>query len=338
MFAKLRDFFKFFSKRSVLLAVLISVATVFFIHSATKQFKTVTVNADGKTFTVTTPAKSAVTLLSRNGIVLGQGDEVEPLFLEEGVTVSVKRAFPLEITLGTDSFTVYTVPKPLSEVFEYEGITLGEHDVVSPSPDTVVNSGTKVIVTRIQVNEERTAEEIPFNRKFRANSSMKRNSSNIVTAGENGIREAVYRVTITNGTETSRELVAENVIKKPVTEVVEYGAEETTALTEKATPETVSVLASCEYIDCKAYSYILHGATATGIGTRRGVIAVDPKVIPLGTRVYVQSLDGKADYGYAVAGDTGGMIKGNTIDMWVPTYAEAAQNGVRKMRVYILPE
>ena len=72
--------------------------------------------------------------------------------------------------------------------------------------------------------------------------------------------------------------------------------------------------------------------------TQRGIIAVDPKVIPLGTRVYVQSLDGKPDYGYALAADTGGNIKGNTIDMWVPTYAEAAQNGVRRMRVYILPQ
>ena len=197
---------------------------------------------------------------------------------------------------------------------------------------------TEVVITRVSINEITVSEDIPYTRKFRANSSMNRNDSKILTPGENGNCKRVYRVTVTNGVETARELISEAVTKEPVTEIIEYGAHPDAPLTSNATSDTVAAIANCSYIDCKAYSYIIHGATATGIGTKRGVIAVDPRVIPLGTKVYVQSLDGKPDYGFAVAGDTGGSIKGNIIDMWVPTYAEAAQNGVRKMRVYILPQ
>ena len=69
-----------------------------------------------------------------------------------------------------------------------------------------------------------------------------------------------------------------------------------------------------------------------------GVIAVDPKVIPLGSRVYIESSDGGKSwvYGFAVAADTGGAIKGNKIDLCYNTRAECLQFGRRSATVYIL--
>jgi len=69
---------------------------------------------------------------------------------------------------------------------------------------------------------------------------------------------------------------------------------------------------------------------------QRGVVAVDPKVIPLGTKLYIESPDGSYVYGCAVAGDTGGAIKGNRIDLFMDTYSECMQFGRRTMNVYIL--
>ncbi len=66
-------------------------------------------------------------------------------------------------------------------------------------------------------------------------------------------------------------------------------------------------------------AYTLRGTTATGIPAGPGVVAVDPSVIPLGTRMTIPG------YGEGVAADTGGAIKGNRIDVWVATEAEAAQ-------------
>ena len=78
------------------------------------------------------------------------------------------------------------------------------------------------------------------------------------------------------------------------------------------------------------------GQTASGIPLERGVVAVDPRVIPLGTRLYIEAVDGSWTYGYAVAGDTGGAIKGNKVDLFMDTNAECIRFGRRQCKVYVL--
>lgn len=73
------------------------------------------------------------------------------------------------------------------------------------------------------------------------------------------------------------------------------------------------------------------GITALGTKVRRGVVAVDPLVIPLGSEVYIPG------YGWARAEDTGGAIKGHRVDLFFPTREEALRWGVRKVRVLVRP-
>ena len=74
------------------------------------------------------------------------------------------------------------------------------------------------------------------------------------------------------------------------------------------------------------------GQTATGVKPQVGVVAVDPKVIPLGTKLYI---DG---YGQAIAGDTGGAIKGKKIDLFMNSREECMDFGKRKIKVYRIKE
>ena len=67
-----------------------------------------------------------------------------------------------------------------------------------------------------------------------------------------------------------------------------------------------------------------------------GAVAVDPKVIPLGTRLYIEAPDGSWTYGKAIAADTGGSIKGNKVDLYMESYDEAIRFGRRPAKVYIL--
>ncbi|MBW8350077.1 LysM peptidoglycan-binding domain-containing protein [Bacillus sp. IITD106] len=115
-------------------------------------------------------------------------------------------------------------------------------------------------------------------------------------------------------------------IAKPVTAPKKAAAKKTAsspaykAMTVKATAYTAS---------CKGCS----GITATGINLKKNqnakVISVDPKVIPLGTKVWVEG------YGEAIAGDTGGAMKGNKIDIHLPTKAKALQWGVRTVNIKV---
>ncbi len=81
---------------------------------------------------------------------------------------------------------------------------------------------------------------------------------------------------------------------------------------------------------CGSTAYCLYGRTATGTSVCRGTVAVDPRVIPLGTRLYIEG------YGYATARDTGGAIVGNKIDVWFPSLGECYQWGYRHVKVTIL--
>ena len=79
----------------------------------------------------------------------------------------------------------------------------------------------------------------------------------------------------------------------------------------------------------KAYAYTGGGRTAMGTKARVGEIAVDPSVIPLGSRVYIEGV------GYRRAEDTGGNIKGNTIDIYMNSESECLRWGMRYVTVYI---
>lgn len=87
--------------------------------------------------------------------------------------------------------------------------------------------------------------------------------------------------------------------------------------------------ASTEFV-CESTAYCLRGRTASGRMAGPGIVAVDPAVIPLGTRLHVEG------YGYAVAGDTGAAIKGKKVDVWFSTREECLQWGRRKVKVSLL--
>ena len=116
--------------------------------------------------------------------------------------------------------------------------------------------------------------------------------------------------------ETARTLVSSEIIKEPADRVVLVGTKVKSSF--KKTASTPA--AYKKVIAMTATAYVAGGTTATGRPAQWGVVAVDPRVIPLGTRVYVETADGQYIYGTAVAADTGGAIKGNKIDICAVSY------------------
>ena len=99
---------------------------------------------------------------------------------------------------------------------------------------------------------------------------------------------------------------------------------------EIAVPRTAAVSSAPGTLTVSSSGYALRGRTATGILTGPGVVAVDPSVIPLGTRMSIPG------YGIGIAADTGGAIQGNTIDLWFPTVEQALQWGRRTVTITLL--
>ncbi len=103
---------------------------------------------------------------------------------------------------------------------------------------------------------------------------------------------------------------------------------------------TATAYCLCQKCCGKLPSHPSYGYTASGLrivpGTGMKVIAVDPNVIPLGTKVYIDGLNGAWDYGNAIAADTGSAIKNLTIDLYMDTHAEALSWGRRSVNIYVV--
>ena len=175
---------------------------------------------------------------------------------------------------------------------------------------------------------------------------------NVIQQGSDGIYSEVYEVVYQDGEEISRQLI-DIIDTDPVPAVIEVGtmpnfANNNDAVASIVTNEDGSGVITLENGHTVTFSgtRTMKGTaynssepkvgtiTASGTDVRVGVVAVDRKTLPLGTKVYVVSNDGYCLYGFAIAEDTG--VRGNVIDLYMDTYEECVQFGVRECTVYIL--
>lgn len=245
--------------------------------------------------------------------------------------------------------TIYVSSGTVADALETVGIVLGEFDELSVDHNTQISSGMDIYITRVTVEENYQYEPIPYETVMQASSSLLEGNEVILQQGVNGVRQYTYDIIYKNGVMTDRVLAGTSVYEKPVNEIVAYGTSTSIPPSSSFSVSTTSKILTLEdgtqipydsYIDVVATAYTTEGAdfniTKSGAVAQYGIIAVDPKVIPLGTKMYVVAADGTWVYGYAVAGDTGGFIKGYRIDLFYDTNAECITFGRQKARVYIL--
>ena len=179
-------------------------------------------------------------------------------------------------------------------------------------------------------------ESVDFAVQKKNDSSLLKGKEKVVTEGVNGKVSRTYELVKENGKVVEKTLVSEKVIKEPTTEVVAVGTKVVTATVSRG-ESTAPASGEEFYVTATAYTPYCNGCSgysATGIDLRSDenlkLIAVDPSIIPLGSKVWVEG------YGYAIAGDTGGSIKGNKIDVLVQTKQQAYSWGRKKVRIKVL--
>ncbi len=176
---------------------------------------------------------------------------------------------------------------------------------------------------------------------------MREGQEKELVAGVVGQLRCTASVVYTNSVETGRTVIEETVVQQPVNRVVAVGTGTALGSDAPAIGNGVIVTADGEVLAYKqalqfkttAYNHTDAGCdmiTATGTTVRKGTVAVDPTVIPYGTRMFIVSNDGKYIYGLATAEDCGGGVKGNHIDLYFPDVDECWAYGVRSATVYIL--
>lgn len=302
-----------------------------------------------KTTELTTRQSTVSEFLAENNVELGEFDKLsmlmdDELYDEARLVIRKGRKFTLNIDGNIEIIT--TTKKTVREAFEEAGVYVSDSDRVEPSPDSNIEQDMNVSVFRV-LNETITVDtEIPFQSREVSDSNLAKGTTKVKVRGANGLKRTTYSITTENGVEIKREVVSETTLRKPTTRVISVGTKAKTAKkSSSATAKTVTTNAgqTLSYskkltVSATAYTAASGKKTASGRVAQYGVIAVDPNVIPLGTKLYVESTDdGKSwQYGYCIAGDTGGAVKGNKIDLFFNSKSECLQFGRRSAIVYVL--
>ena len=330
-------------------AVLLLLASTFGLLSQTVFAQTTTyVITDGSRVVVhTTSATDPADVLNEAGLELGQ-DDTYTTQAGSGVSeITVRRGQTVVINNCGEEVRADTYGETVGSLLERLGIDTDSAAVSVSLSDTTYN-GMEITVSRVIRSLETYTADIPYATTYCDDSSLPAGMEVVLVEGRNGQEQVQSSVVYENGVETERVTVSTRTIQSPVNEIVAVGtgpaAEETEGpiigdgIIVTATGE---VLTYTKTIQMKATAYTKTDAgcddwTATGTRARVGAIAVDPKVIPYGTRMFIVTNDGEYVYGIATAEDCGGAIKGNRLDLYFDTEAECWQFGVRYCTVYIL--
>ena len=330
---------------------IIGVITIVFVLAAAvtvyaAAIQQVRIAYDGNTISVYTRKATVGEVLDEQRIVLGEFDRVVPASETaiKGIEqITVKRAVPVSVVEAGEARQYLTAADTVKEFLDDAGIVLGGDDMLSARLEDSVAAGMELIVTRVtkEIREETIA--IPYETQKRANADMDKGTSRTVQAGAEGSKVQKIEVLYCDGVEQDSTVVEETVVAEPVAAIVEYGTKDR-VITSRGDNFRYS-----KVLTCTATAYDLsyestgkypgqpgHGITATGTYCKKGTVAVDPRVIPLGSRLYIEADNGSWTYGYAVAEDTGGAIKGNKVDLFFHTAEEVRNFGRRTAKVYIL--
>ncbi len=302
--------------------------------------KTLTISIDGKEETFVTYKGTVQDVLQDKNIAVGVKDKVQPSLeskVSEKETIKIKSAIPVEITANGVQLEVQSADGTIGEMLKNEEEALQEYgikfnediDEVSPSLDSQIEDNMRVQIVNVEKKELVQNEPINFETIVEKDESLDKSVSKVKSEGVNGEKEVTYEVVYRDGVETSRNVTSTKTITEPKNEIVIKGTGQVYA---SRGGESINYK---EKLNCVATAYSGDRTTATGRSPVRNpggmsTIAVDPSFIPLGSKVYVEG------YGYAIAADTGGAIKGNIIDLFLNSSSECWSWGRRPVTVLVV--
>jgi len=262
--------------------------------------------------------------------------------LYDGMDIIIRRAVPVKVAFDNKEIETKTASETVRELLDKLNIEYDGDDKVTPGLDEEITSNLGITVIKVEEKFEIHKEEIPYKTVTKNNSDLEKGKSKVLQDGKAGVKEIKTKLVYEDGVVIAEEVIDEYVVQESIEKVVENGTKDLLvssrgnltykrSLTMKSTAYDLSYESTGKRPGDKYY-----GITASGTKARPGTVAVDPKVIPLGTKLYIESLDGSKDYGFAIAEDTGGAIKGEKIDLFFESSQDVKKYGVRKVKVYIL--
>lgn len=302
-------------------------------------------------------------VLDEAGIELSEEDTYTTTYRNGVSRIDIQRMQMVTVINAGEQSVIGTYGETVKTLLNRMGIVPGTGDILSCEEDTPTYNGMVIELKHKEIKQTEYDKSVPFATKYYEDPELAPGEEITLIEGVDGVIHYTAQLVYENGVKVSEEIVDEETTTKMVTRLVVRGPERKIADQpdepdhRNATIEdpmnndehaisggTITTVSGTSYhytdvltVTCTAYSCGDRvGTTATGTVARVGAVAVDPRYIPLGTKMYIVSNDGLYIYGYCTAEDTGGSIKGYKIDLYFDTFDECWEFGVRTCTVYVL--
>ena len=330
-------------------AILLPVILVVVGLSQTAFAKTYVITDGDRVVTYTTFATDPTEILGQAGMDLQEDDT----YVTTGATgITIRRPQTVYICYHGEWMGVSTPGETAGELLARMNLDVDGEDVLSHSLETPTFEGMELRVDRVVCQQETYTSTLEHETTYCTDATIPEGHREVLIQGRDGELRCTANVTYINGVETEREVLSQDVTIAPVTEIVAQGTG--TAAETAVDPEAMPIIGDgyitlptgevLTYTDtatvrATAYTHTDAGCdliTATGSTVHVGTVAVDPRYIPYGTRMFIVANDGSYIYGISEAEDCGGAIKGDRVDLYFPTYAECMAFGWRTCTIYFL--
>lgn len=339
------------TRRLRLAGLLLTPVLAFTLLVQTAFAKTYVITDGQRVVTYTSFATDPAEVLGQAGMDLGENDTYTTQTVEGAQTITVRRAQTITIDYHGKAMTASSFGETVGELLSRLELDVSGEDMVCPGMDTLTWDGMFLQVDQVVTVQETYTVTIPHSIRYCDNAAVPQGVEEVLVQGVDGELLCTANVSYVDGREVERQVLTERLIHSPVTEVVGQG---TGAVPEPTSPEAMPVIGDgyislptgevltytgIATVRATAYTHTDAGCdfiTATGTTVHRGTVAVDPRFIPYGTRMFIVSNDGAYVYGISTAEDCGGDIKGDRMDLYFPTYNECILFGRRDCTVYFL--
>jgi uncharacterized protein YabE (DUF348 family) len=282
--------------------------------------------------------KNVGKILESKKITLGSKDKIEPSLDAEIAhkdKITIKRAVNINISVDSKELTLLSSEENIEEMLKAEGITLNPEDKISPSTDTKLSQDMKIQIVRVETKVFTDSFPIDFKTVLKYDSGLANTQRRTSQEGKSGEKQITTNVVYEDGKEVSRTVTQEVVAKEPVDKIIVQGTYPVMPISRGGDPVPYGKVFKAKATAYWAVNGVGKTYTASGRLAVRNIegystIAVDPSVVPYGTKLFVEN------YGFAIAADTGTAIVGNTIDVYFNTKQEALNWAVKYVNVYVL--
>jgi 3D (Asp-Asp-Asp) domain-containing protein len=329
-------------------AVILAVVLAFpFITGVRTVRNFVTIRDEGKPpVSLLTDSEDPNEILKEADIDISKHDTYAFQEYRDGIfRLTIDRAFPVTVICGKVKSEVFLLEGTVADVLKSAEITLGGEDLITPALTEKVTPETVITIQRVTYSTSVAAEAIPYETVERRTPLLKNGKTRTLEEGTDGEMTTTTVAKYIDGVYTETVSVSTAVTKEPIPAVTLVG-DSSAAVTTLEAPQDLTLDANGNPVSYvrkivgkgTAYSARDGAKTASGRYAIPGHVAVNPNVIPYGSKLYIKSSDGSFVYGYAVAADTGiALMDGRvTVDLFFDTYLESCLFGAKTMEIYVL--